>query len=71
MNQGPRYVHLMEKSRGKKSRATVPLSKAERLTVPGVLALLFALARGQPAQLQGYPIVFAAHGTELKLGRMI
>jgi hypothetical protein len=26
MNQGPRYVHLMEKSRGQKSRATVPLS---------------------------------------------
>jgi hypothetical protein len=26
MNQGPRYVRLMEKSRGKKSRATVPLS---------------------------------------------
>jgi hypothetical protein len=25
MNQGPRYVRLMEKSRGKKSRATVPL----------------------------------------------
>jgi hypothetical protein len=27
MNQGPRYVHLMEKSRGQKSRATVPLSQ--------------------------------------------
>jgi hypothetical protein len=26
MNQGPRYVRLMEKSRGQKSRATVPLS---------------------------------------------
>jgi hypothetical protein len=26
MNQGPRYVRLMEKSRGKKSRATVPLT---------------------------------------------
>ncbi len=25
MNQGPRYVRLMEKSRGQKSRATVPL----------------------------------------------
>jgi hypothetical protein len=27
MNQGPRYVRLMEKSRGKKSRASVPLSQ--------------------------------------------
>jgi hypothetical protein len=27
MNQGPRYVRLMEKSRGQKSCATVPLSK--------------------------------------------
>ncbi len=26
MNQGPRYARLMEKSRGQKSRATVPLS---------------------------------------------
>ncbi len=26
MNQGPRYVRLMEKSRGQKSRATVPLN---------------------------------------------
>jgi hypothetical protein len=25
MNQGPRYVRFMGKSRGKKSRATVPL----------------------------------------------
>ncbi len=28
MNQGPRYVCLMEKSRGQKSRATVPLTSA-------------------------------------------
>jgi hypothetical protein len=27
MNQGPRYVRLMEKSEGQKSRATVPLNK--------------------------------------------
>ncbi len=27
MNQGPRYVRLMEKSRGQKSRATVPLNR--------------------------------------------
>jgi hypothetical protein len=26
MNQGPRYVRLMGKSRGQKSRATVPLN---------------------------------------------
>jgi hypothetical protein len=32
MNQGPRYVRLMEKSRGQKSRATVPLMLAH-LTV--------------------------------------
>jgi hypothetical protein len=29
MNQGPRYVRLMEKSRGQKSRATVPLIYTE------------------------------------------
>jgi hypothetical protein len=27
MNQGPRYVRLMEKSTGQKYRATVPLSR--------------------------------------------
>jgi hypothetical protein len=30
MNQGPRYVRLMEESRGQKSRATVPLRAAIR-----------------------------------------
>jgi hypothetical protein len=29
MNQGPRYVRLMEKSRGQKSRATVPLKTGQ------------------------------------------
>jgi hypothetical protein len=33
MNQGPRYVRLMEKSRGQKSRATVPLRSAAALVV--------------------------------------
>ncbi len=32
MNQGPRYVCLMEKSRGQKSRATVPLNYAQIVT---------------------------------------
>jgi hypothetical protein len=29
MNQGPRWVRLMKKSRGRKSRATVPLKGTE------------------------------------------
>jgi hypothetical protein len=35
MNQGPRYVRLMDKSRGQKSRATVPLRRGDNyLTNP-------------------------------------
>jgi hypothetical protein len=33
MNQGPRWVRLIEKSRWKKSRATVPLSKIDSLII--------------------------------------
>ncbi len=39
MNQGPRYVRLMEKSRGQKSRATVPLK--ESLNWIGIEKLAF------------------------------
>jgi hypothetical protein len=34
MNQGPKYIRLMEKSRGQKSRATVPLKPLLDTTAP-------------------------------------
>ncbi len=41
MNQGHRYVRLMEKSRGQKSRATVPLM--EDLAKKGLSTLKLAV----------------------------
>ncbi len=47
MNQGPRYVRLMEKSRGLKSRATVPLSC--------IMCCGELVARAVAARLAAYP----------------
>ncbi len=40
---GPRYVRLMEKSRGQKSRATVPLKLSAAAKLPGIVTSFLGL----------------------------